>query len=169
MILSGILAATMSTSDSQLLIASSCVAKDIFQGIFKKDATEKHILIVSRLTTIVIAVIGVFMALDENSSVFGLVEHAWAGFGGAFGPLMLFSLFWKRTNLKGAIAGMLSGGIVALFWPMTVAKLGGIFEIYCLFPAFIISALFIIVVSLLTEEPNDTIKQEFEEAKRLAD
>jgi sodium/proline symporter len=167
-ILSGILAATMSTSDSQLLIASSCVSKDLFQGLFKKDATEKHILIISRVTTIVIAVIGVIIAMDENSSVFGLVENAWAGFGGAFGPLVLFSLFWKRTNLKGAVAGMLSGGILAFIWPMTFAKWGGIFEIYCLLPAFIISSLLIVVVSLCTEEPSSQMQQEFDEARRLS-
>ncbi len=167
-ILSGILAATMSTSDSQLLIASSCVSKDLFQGILKKDATEKHVLMISRITTIVIAVVGVIIAMDENSSVFGLVENAWAGFGGAFGPLVLFSLFWKRTNLKGAVAGMLSGGILAFIWPMTLAKLGGIFEIYCLLPAFIVSSILIVVVSLCTEEPSDIMKKEFDEAARLS-
>ena len=84
--------------------------------------SEEKVLLVSRITTIVIALIGIFIAMDENSSVFGLVENAWAGFGGAFGPLTLFALFWKRTNLKGAIAGMLSGGIIALVWPVTLGK-----------------------------------------------
>ena len=168
-ILSGILAATMSTSDSQLLIASSCVSKNLFQGLFKKEMSEEKVLLVSRLTTIVIALIGIFIAMDENSSVFGLVENAWAGFGGAFGPLTLFALFWKRTNLKGAIAGMLSGGIIALVWPVTLGKLGGIFGIYCLLPAFIVSSILIIVVSLCTEEPNDVMVKEFEEAKSLND
>ncbi len=167
-ILSGILAATMSTSDSQLLIASSCVSKDLFQGFFKKKLEEKQILLISRVTTILIALIGIVIALDENSSVFGLVENAWAGFGGAFGPLMLFSLFWKRTNLKGAIAGMLSGGIIALVWPFTLGTLGGIFEIYCLLPAFIISSLLIVIVSLCTEEPKKVMIKEFEEAKKLS-
>ena len=168
-ILSGILAATMSTSDSQLLIASSCVSKNLFQGLFKKEMSEEKVLLVSRITTIVIALIGIFIAMDENSSVFGLVENAWAGFGGAFGPLTLFALFWKRTNLKGAIAGMLSGGIIALVWPVTLGKLGGIFGIYCLLPAFIVSSILIIVVSLCTEEPNDVMVKEFEEAKSLND
>ena len=168
-ILSGILAATMSTSDSQLLIASSCVSKNLFQGLFKKEMSEEKVLLISRITTIVIALIGIFIAMDENSSVFGLVENAWAGFGGAFGPLTLFALFWKRTNLKGAIAGMLSGGIIALVWPVTLGKLGGIFGIYCLLPAFIVSSILIIVVSLCTEEPNDVMVKEFEEAKSLND
>lgn len=167
-ILSGILAATMSTSDSQLLIASSCVSKDLFQGLFKKEASEKHVLLISRVTTILIALIGIVIAMDENSSVFGLVENAWAGFGGAFGPLMVFSLFWRRTNLKGAVAGMLSGGITGLVWPFTLAKLGGIFEIYCLLPAFVISSLLIVVISLCTEEPDDKIKQEFDKARQLS-
>lgn len=165
-ILSGILAATMSTSDSQLLIASSCVAKNMYQGFFKRKASEKKILIISRITTVVIAAVGVIIALDENSSVFKLVENAWAGFGGAFGPLILFALFWKRTNLKGAVAGMVSGGAIALIWPYTFAKLGGIFEIYCLLPAFIVSSLLIIVVSLLTEEPTKEMQEEFEEARK---
>lgn len=168
-ILSGILAATMSTSDSQLLIASSCVSKNLFQGLFKKEMSEEKVLLVSRITTIVIALIGIFIAMDENSSVFGLVENAWAGFGGAFGPLTLFALFWKRTNLKGAIAGMLSGGIIALVWPVTLGKLGGIFGIYCLLPAFIVSSILIIVVSLCTEKPSDVMVKEFEEAKSLND
>ena len=168
-ILSGILAATMSTSDSQLLIASSCVSKNLFQGLFKKEMSEEKVLMISRLTTIVIALIGIFIAMDENSSVFGLVENAWAGFGGAFGPLTLFALFWKRTNLKGAIAGMLSGGIIALVWPVTLGKLGGIFGIYCLLPAFIVSSILIIVVSLCTEKPSDVMVKEFEEAKSLND
>ena len=167
-ILSGILAATMSTSDSQLLIASSCVSKDLFQGLFKKEASEKHVLLISRVTTILIALIGIVIAMDENSSVFGLVENAWAWFGGAFGPLMVFSLFWRRTNLKGAVAGMLSGGITALVWPFTLAKLGGIFEIYCLLPAFVISSLLIVVISLCTEEPDNKIKQEFDKARQLS-
>ena len=167
-ILSGILAATMSTSDSQLLIASSCVSKDLFQGLLKREIKEKHVLMVSRITTIVIALIGVVIAMDENSSVFGLVENAWAGFGGAFGPLVLFSLFWKRTNLKGAVAGMLSGGIIALIWPFTLAKLGGVFEIYCLLPAFVISSVLIVIVSLCTEEPSEVMKKEFEQAKKLS-
>lgn len=165
-ILSGILAATMSTSDSQLLIASSCVSANIYKGLLKKDATEKQQLIAARLTTIIIALIGIVIAFDENSSVFALVEYAWAGFGGAFGPLILFSLFWKRTNLKGAIAGMISGGLVSLFWGKLVAPLGGIFEVYELLPAFIISSIFIVVVSLLTEEPSQEIYDEFELAKQ---
>jgi sodium/proline symporter len=166
-ILSGILAATMSTSDSQLLIASSCVAKNIYQGLVKKDASEKRILIISRITTIVIAVVAVCIAMDENSSVFQLVENAWAGFGGAFGPLILFSLFWKRTNLKGAIVGMVSGGFISLIWPYTLGTLGGIFDIYCLLPAFIVSSLLIVIVSLATEEPSQEIQEEFEKAKQL--
>ena len=137
--------------------------------LFKGLIPLEKVLLVSRITTIVIALIGIFIAMDENSSVFGLVENAWAGFGGAFGPLTLFALFWKRTNLKGAIAGMLSGGIIALVWPVTLGKLGGIFGIYCLLPAFIVSSILIIVVSLCTEKPSDVMVEEFEEAKSLND
>ncbi|MGN0244111.1 MAG: sodium/proline symporter PutP [Lachnospiraceae bacterium] len=169
LILSGILAATMSTSDSQLLIASSCVSKDIYQAFSKKPVSEKKLLVVSRITTIVIAIIAIIIAFDENSSVFNLVSNAWAGFGAAFGPLILFSLFWKRTNLKGAVAGMISGGLIALIFPMVHDALGlsGIWDIYVLLPAFIISSIFIVVVSLLTEKPSQEIVDEFEAAKTM--
>lgn len=170
-ILSGILAATMSTSDSQLLIASSCVAKNIFKGIVKRDASEKQILLISRMTTVIIAVLGMFIARDENSSVFGLVEYAWAGFGASFGPLILFSLFWKKTNLKGAVAGMLSGGLVAIGLPLLKAKgiinLTGILDVYELLPAFLISSIVIVVVSLATKGPSESIQKEFEHVNQM--
>ena len=165
-VLSGILAATMSTADSQLLMVSSSIAQNLYKGIFKKDATEKQILIASRLSTVAVAVVGVIIAADQNSSIFNIVSYAWSGFGAAFGPLVLFSLFWKRTTLKGAVAGMLSGGIVSLVWSLYISKLGGWFGVYSILPAFIISSLLIVVVSLLDKEPAKEIQDEFDQVEK---
>lgn len=164
-ILSGILAATMSTADSQLLAASSSASQDICISFFKIKLSQKKAMLVARLSVIAISVIGVFIALDENSSIFRVVSFAWAGFGAAFGPLVLFSLFWKRTNKVGAIAGMISGGVSVFVWKFLIARLGGIFNIYELLPAFIISSLFIVVFSLTTKEPSEEIKKEYDDFK----
>lgn len=166
-VMAGILAATISSSDSYLLIAASAISKNLYQGVFKKDATDKQVMFVSRITLLLVALVGIIIALDENSVIFGIVSFAWAGFGATFGPLMLFSLFWKRTNRAGAIAGMLAGGISVFVWKLVLNPLGGIFAIYELLPAFIISSLFIIVVSLLTKEPSLEIQDEFEKAKTI--
>lgn len=164
-VMAGILAATISSSDSYLLIAASAVSKNIFQGLFKKNATDKQVMTISRITLLVIAAIAIFIALDENSVIFTIVSFAWAGFGATFGPLVLFSLFWKRTNRAGAIAGMLGGGCMVFFWKLVVRPMGGAWNIYELLPAFIFSSLLIIIVSLLTAPPSDEIQTEFEEVK----
>ena len=164
-VMAGILAATISSSDSYLLIAASAFAKNIFQGLFKKNATDKQIMWVSRITLLAIAIIAIVIALDENSVIFTLVSFAWAGFGATFGPLMLFSLFWKRTNCPGAIAGMVGGGGMVFFWKLVLRPMGGIFGIYELLPAFLFSCLCIVVVSLLTKKPSDEIVKEFEQVK----
>ncbi|SFR67371.1 sodium/proline symporter PutP [Anaeromicropila populeti] len=164
-VLSGILAATMSTADSQLIMVSSSVANNLFKQLFKKDATDKQILLVSRTTTILVAIFAMIIALDENSSIFELVSYAWSGFGAAFGPLILFSLFWKRTTLKGAISGMVGGGLLSITWSLWISKLGGIFEVYELLPAFIFSSLLIFIVSLIDEKPSDEIVKEFDSVK----
>ena len=166
-VMAGVLAATISSSDSYLLIAASAFSKNIFQGILKKNATDKQVMRVSRITLIVVAVIGMIIALDEDSVIFTLVSFAWAGFGATFGPLMLFSLFWKRVNRAGAIAGMLTGGISVFVWKLVLNPLGGVFAIYELFPAFILSCIAIVAVSLLTRKPSDEIQREFEEAKTI--
>ena len=162
---SGILAATISSSDSYLLIAASAFAKNIYQGIFKKKATDKQVMTVSRITLLAIALIAIVIALDEKSVIFQIVSFAWAGFGATFGPIMLFSLFWKRTTHAGAIAGMVSGAAMVFIWKLLISKLGGAFAIYELLPAFIISSICIVVVSLLTKEPSDEIKEEFDRVK----
>lgn len=167
-ILAGILAATMSTADSQLLAASSSASQDICISFFKIKMSQKMTMLVARASVIIISVIGVIIALNEKSSIFRVVSFAWAGFGAAFGPLVLFSLFWKRTTKAGAIAGMVTGGVMVFVWKYAIAKLGGIFDIYELLPAFVLSALVIFVVSLITQKPNDEIAADFEATKKLA-
>lgn len=157
-LLTAILAAIMSTADSQLLVASSAVSEDICKILFKSKITEKQLVWVSRISVLVIAVIALFMAKDPNSSVFGLVSYAWAGFGAAFGPAMLLSLYWKRMNWQGALAGILSGGITAILWKNFVRPY---FDMYEILPAFIVSLIFIVVVSKLTPKPSDEIENEY--------
>lgn len=164
-VMAGILAATISSSDSYLLIAASSVSKNIFQGIVKKDANDKQVMWVTRITLLVIAIIAIIIALDENSVIFEIVSFAWSGFGATFGPLMIFSLFWKRINRAGAIAGMVSGAATVFIWKLVIAKLGGVFAIYELLPAFIISSICIVVVSLLTAPPSKELEEDFEAVK----
>lgn len=163
--ISGILASTMSTADSQLIAASSSVTKDILVNTFKVKLSEKKEMVIARLSVIAISVVAVLLALNPNGSVFRIVSFAWAGFGAAFGPIMLFSLFFKRTTKWGALAGMLSGGAMVFIWKFVISKLGGIFKIYELLPAFIISCLFILIVSLLTSEPEKEVTDIFDEIK----
>ncbi len=164
-VMAGILAATISSSDSYLLIAASAFAKNIYQGVLKKKATDKQVMNMSRITLLVLAVAAIFMALDENSVIFNIVSFAWAGFGATFGPLMLFSLFWKRTTRTGAVAGMISGAAMVFFWKLVLNPLGGLFAIYELLPAFIFSSIVIVVVSLMTEKPSKEIEEDFEAVK----
>ncbi|MBE6886624.1 MAG: sodium/proline symporter [Ruminococcaceae bacterium] len=161
-VMAGILAATISSSDSYLLIAASAFSKNIFQGIFKKSATDKQVMTVSRITLLALALIGIVIALDENSVIFEIVSFAWAGFGATFGPLMLFSLFWKRINKPGAIAGMVGGAGMVFLWKLVLSQLGGVFGIYELLPAFLFSAICIVVVSLLTKAPAKEIEEDFD-------
>ena len=160
--MAGILAATISSSDSYLLIAASAFAKNIFQGLIKKNASDKQVMWVSRITLVAIALIAMVIALDENSVIFTIVSFAWAGFGATFGPLTIFSLFWKRINRAGAIAGMVSGAGMVFLWKLVISKLGGVFAIYELLPAFLLSCVAIIVVSLLTKAPSQEIREDFE-------
>lgn len=164
-ILAGILAATMSTADSQMLAAASSVSQNIVQDFLHIKLNEKQSLIVARITIAAIAILGIFLARDPNSSVFGIVSFAWAGFGGAFGAVMLCALFWKRSNKWGALAGMFAGGATVFIWKYLVRPIGGVWNIYELLPAFFVSLLFIIVVSLLTATPDAEQIREFESAK----
>lgn len=166
--MAGILAATISSADSYLLISSSAIAKNIYQGMFKQAASEKQVMRISRLTLLSISIIGMTIALDRNSIIFQVVSFAWAGFGATFGPVMLFSLFWRRTSYPGAIAGMVSGGAMVFIWKLLLKPCGGIFGVYELLPAFLFSCLVIVAVSKLTAAPAAEILQEFDQAKRAA-
>ena len=161
-ILAGILACTMSTCDSQMLAASSSVSENIIHETLGIELSEHMQMVMARIVLVIIAAIGVFIAKDPNSSVFGIVSFAWAGFGAAFGPIMLLALFWKRANRYGAIAGMLGGGIMIFVWKFLIKPLGGIFGIYELLPGFIVGLLLCVVVSLLTPAPEKEIVEEFE-------
>ncbi|MDD6328551.1 MAG: sodium:proline symporter, partial [Lachnospiraceae bacterium] len=174
-LLCGVLAAIMSTADSQLLVSSSAVAKDLCSGIFFKKMSDKAVLWVSRITVLVIAAIAYVIALDPNSSIMALVSDAWAGLGSAFGPTILMSLYWKRINLAGAAAGMVSGGLTVIIWDyvkaftmsgvdgkVTLATYTGI---YSLLVGFFVSLFFIVVVSLLTPKMGDDVMKEFDDVK----
>ncbi len=167
--IAAILAAIMSTADSQLLVASSAVSEDLYKGIVRKDADESRVLNVGRLATIVVAIIALIIAWNPDSSVMKLVSDAWAGFGAAFGPLVLCSLFWRRTNFYGAIAGIISGALTIIMWDyiplVSGTTIGSITGLYSLAPGFIISLLAIIIVSLVTRAPSDAILKEFDEVK----
>lgn len=161
-VLAGILACTMSTADSQLLTAASGVSQNLLQDFLKIKMSTAASMNAARFTVMGIAIVAVFLAWNPDSSVFTIVSFAWAGFGASFGPLVLFALFWRRTNMQGALAGMLTGGIMVFVWKYLVRPLGGNFNIYELLPAFILSCLAIIIVSLLTKEPSKEIYDEFD-------
>lgn len=168
-ILSGILASTMSTSDSQLLAASSSFSQNLLQDLFGVKLTQKQSIAIARLTVVVIAVIAVFLARNPDSSVFKIVSFAWAGFGATFGPIVLLALFWKRSTLQGALSGMIVGGIMVFVWKFLIAPMGGIFGIYELLPAFALALLVNVVVSLATPAPSADVLATFDEVQaRLA-
>jgi sodium/proline symporter len=164
-VISGILAAAMSSSDSYMLIVSSSLANDLFKDIFKKDASNATVMWVARIAMLLVTVFGVIIACSGNQSIFRVVSYAWAGFGASFGPLILFSLFWKRTTFPAAVAGMLTGGVLVVVWKNWIAPRGGIFAVYELLPAFVLSVLVIWLVSLVTAKPSAEIEREFEAAK----
>ena len=170
LVLAGILASTMSTADSQLLAAASSVSQDIMQGTMransdKKALTKRQSMFAARITVIVIAILAVIIARDPGSYVFKIVAFSWAGFGASFGPLVQASLFWKRTTFEGALAGMVAGGVSIFVWKFLVAPIGGVFGIYELLPAFLISLIVLVVVSLMTT-PDEEVMREFEEMER---
>ena len=164
-VMAGILAATISSSDSYLLIAASALSKNIYKGLLKKDATDRQVLVASRITLLIVAVVAAIIALNENSIIFMVVSFAWAGFGATFGPIILFSLFWKRVTRAGAIAGMIAGGGMVFVWKLLVRPLGGAFDIYELLPAFVLSCIVIVIVSYLSQEESKEIQDEFELAR----
>jgi len=168
--LCGILAAIMSTADSQLLVSASSVAEDIVKGIVKKDAKEETIFKISKITVLVIAVLAYLIALNPNSSIMGLVSNAWAGLGAAFGPTVLLSLYWKRTNFQGAVAGIASGALTVIVWDyiplMGGQTLGSVTGLYSLAIGFAISLVAIVVISLVTPAPTSEMVEEFEDVSQ---
>ena len=167
--LCAILAAAMSTADSQLLVASSAFSQDIFKGLIKKDASVKEVLSISRIAVFIIAAIAFVLSLDENSSIFGLVSYAWAGFGATFGPLILLALFWKGATAKGAIAGLITGGVTVVAWHNIPASVNPIFGVYEILPAFILCLIVTVVVSLLDKNKDPQMIAEFEAFKKMED
>jgi sodium/proline symporter len=164
--LCGILAAIMSTADSQLLVTASSMSEDIYKGIINRKASEEKVMKVSRYTVLGVAVLAYLIAWDPNSSIMGLVSNAWAGLGAAFGPTVLMSLFWKRCNLQGAVAGIVSGGLTVIIWdyiPLVAGQtLGTVTGLYSLAIGFLISIVLIVIVSLCTKAPDASIVAEFE-------
>ena len=164
--LCAILAASMSTADSQLLSASSAVSLDIYKGLINKDADEKTVMNVSRITVLVIAAIAFVLSLNPASSIFGLVSYAWAGFGSTFGPLVILALFWRGMTNKGAIAGLIAGGVTVVLWHNLK---GGIYNVYEILPGFIACLVFAVAVSLLDRNKNPEMLAEFDAYKKMED
>lgn len=164
--LCGILAAIMSTADSQLLVTASAVSEDLYHSFIDKKADAKKIVNVSRGTVVVVSILAFVIAWNPNSSIMGLVSNAWAGLGSAFGPIVLLSLFWRRTNLAGAIAGIVSGGLTVIIWDyiplMGGQTLGSATGLYSLAVGFAISTLMIVIFSLATKAPSKEITEEFD-------
>ena len=165
LVFAGILACTMSTSDSQLLAASSSMSENILKGVFDVKLSDKVSMLVARAVLLVVAVLSIILAWNKDSSVFRVVSFAWAGFGAAFGPVMLTALFWKRSNKWGAMAGLIVGAVMVFVWKFHIAAIGGIFAIYELLPAFLCALAAIIIVSLLTGAPEKEITDEFDTVK----
>jgi sodium/proline symporter len=166
LILAGILAATMSTADSQLLAAASSVSQNLADEFLHIKMSPKRSMQVARLSVISISVVGSIIALNPNSSVFNIVSFAWAGFGAAFGPVMLLGLFWRRANKQGALAGMVSGGAMVFIWKFALRPLGGAWNIYELLPAFIVACAANVIVSLLTAAPDKAVTDTFDAVQK---
>jgi sodium/proline symporter len=157
--LSAILAAIMSTADSQLLVTSSALTEDLYAVLLRNKASQKELVWISRISVIVVAIVAMLIAFDPNSSVLGLVSYAWGGFGATFGPIVVLSLFWKRMTRNGALAGLLAGGITVLVWKNLS---GGIFDLYEIVPGFVFSLIAIVVFSYVGDTPAQEIVDEFE-------
>lgn len=161
-LLAAILAAVMSTADSQLLVSSSALAEDFYKALFNKEATQAQLVRVGRIAVVVIAVIATFLALDKDSKVLELVSYAWAGFGAAFGPALVMALYWKRMTKAGAMAGILVGGITVVVWKQMS---GGWFDLYEIIPGIIFAFIAIIAVSKMTPAPSQSIQARFDDVE----
>jgi Na+/proline symporter len=162
-VLAAILAAIMSTLSCQLLVCSSTLTEDFYKSFLRKNASQKELVWVGRFMVLMIALLAIYMAGNPDSKVLGLVAYAWAGFGAAFGPLIIMSLFWKRMTLNGALAGMVVGAVMVILWK----NLWGDTGVYEIIPGFICSLLAIIIVSLMGKAPSAEVTEKFEEADRI--
>lgn len=162
-ILAAVLAAIMSTVSSQLLVTSSAVTEDFYRTFFRKKASDKELVLIGRLSVLVVAVVSLILAYSPNDTILGLVSNAWAGFGSAFGPVMLLSLYWKRMTKWGALAGMLVGGATVMIW----LSIPGLSEtLYEIVPGFILSFLAVVIVSLVTKDPEKPVQDQFEQMEQ---
>ena len=161
--LCAILAAAMSTADSQLLVAASAFSEDVYRGFMNKEAEPKKVLQISRITVLIIGLVAFFLSIDPNNSIFSLVSYAWAGFGATFGPLILLSLFWRGTTQSGALSGLVAGGVTVIVWHQLK---GGIFNLYELAPGFLVCLTVAIVVSIFDKEKDPEVLKEFDEFKK---
>lgn len=162
-VMAGILSAVMSTLSCQLLVCSSTLTEDFYKAFLRKNASQKELVWVGRLMVLAISVFAIWLASNPESKVLGLVAYAWAGFGAAFGPLIILSLFWKRMTLNGALTGMIVGAVVVIGWKNLFAASG----IYEIIPGFVLATVTIVVVSLLGKQPGKEVTDRFEEADRL--
>lgn len=162
-LLAAILAAIMSTADSQLLVSSSALAEDFYKQVFKRDATPEQVVVVGRIAVVGVSLFALMLAMDPDSSVLSLVSYAWAGFGAAFGPAIVLSLYWPKMNRNGALAGIVIGGATIVIWKQLT---GGWFDVYEIVPGVIFSTISIIVVSLLTGGPSEEVTQQYKKYQR---
>src|SRR5690625_3423764 len=156
-LLAAILAAIMSTIDSQLLVSSSAVAEDFYKSIFRRKATDKELITVGRIATLVIAIIAAIIAINPESNVLELVSYAWAGFGASFGPIILLSLFWRRITRNGALTGIVVGALTVIIWGGFLS--GGIFDLYEILPGFIFNMIITVTVSLTSKQSTEMDKE----------
>ena len=168
-LLAAILAAIMSTISSQLLVTSSSLTGDIYQLFLHRNASQKELVLVGRISVLLVALLAIALAYDRNSSILSIVSNAWAGFGAAFGPVVLFSLYWSKMTRLGAIAGMLSGALTIFFWlyvPLTIDGQTLSQWMYEIVPGFIVSSIAIVLVSLFSKQPNDQVSATFERVEQ---
>lgn len=158
-LLAAILAAVMSTIDSQLLVSSSAITEDFYKQILRKEASEKELVWIGRLSVLIIALIATLLATDRDSSVLSLVSYAWAGFGAAFGPIILLSLMWRGLSRNGALFGMIAGAVTVVVWK---AQSGGLFDLYEILPGFIVCGVVAILVSLFGKPAGEETKAEYD-------
>jgi sodium/proline symporter len=166
-LLAAILAAIMSTISSQLIVTSSALIEDLYKVLLRKNGSDREYVFLGRMAVLLVSIIAMVLALEPDSTILDLVAYAWAGFGGAFGPVILLSLFWRKMTTWGALAGMITGAVTVILWA-NLTKAGIIpFQLYEIVPGFLINLFFIVVVSLITYKPNETIEKEFDETVRL--